>query len=191
MPPVLTPASIGDLGGAGVSAYAATLLDDANAAAARSTLGVIIGTDVQKRVASASVYRATDQTGIVDSTWTDIDFDTKYWDDLTAFDLSTNAFTTPAAGRVRVHANADITAASLLTSYLRVNKNAGTVIGYTGGAAASALLTQRLVLNTGWRICAANDTFEVQVFIDVTASTGTIEGDAAGVTAATFEFVAD
>lgn len=139
----------------------------------------------------ATAYRSSNQTGIADITWTDVDVDVELFDDLSAFDLSTNTFTAPAAGRIRVEACIEATAASIQTAFLRINKNSGTIIAYAGGELTYAtLVAHRLTLVTGWRTCASGDTFKLQVYIDGTG-TGTVVGDANGVASVSYEFLAD
>lgn len=142
-------------------------------------------------VQRATMYRATNQTGIADATWTDVDFSTAMFDDSSLASVSSNQFTAPAAGRWHIEGGAEAIG-DANQAYLRILKNGTTPVAYGGGAAQTNIDVERMGMVSGWKTCAAGDTFKVQVWIDVPSGTAALTGDAdAASTWATFEFVAD
>lgn len=92
-------AAVGAVPSAAVSSFAATLLDDADALAARTTLGFPLH--------FASVHKnGVDQAGIADGTWTKVTYGTEATDTAGRYDVGLSRYTPGVAGWTLIIARA-------------------------------------------------------------------------------------
>lgn len=178
----------------GVSNFIQTLLDDADAASARATLGVTWASDAEFIARSATNriltpgnlaarphFRAnkngTNQTGIADSTLTKITFTTESVDVGSYYD-TTNSRWRPPAGPVSLSASAFISGTLVDggSAYTAIYKNGAMLLA--GAPEHTSNTTSICSAVNGHDTANGTDYYEVYVLADTSAGTATVSGNA-------------
>lgn len=175
-------AGAGDVEEIALTAAGRALIDDADAAAQRATLGLAIGWDVQPYDAglgsniAVRVRKSTD-TSLTEDTFTTITFDTEIFDDYAMHSTvsNTSRLTAVRAGKHAVHGLASFDSSAVGIRLIRIIKNANTALvvdwqqlnacaaGYTRVSAGGALVH-----------LDAGDYIELQAYFYFTGSGGTL-----------------
>lgn len=157
----------------------AAMVQAANAATDAQTRAQSLSTVfvTPANLAGLASFKATlsaNQTGIADSTYTKIQFDTEAWDVGACYDNATNYRWTPPAGKVALtvaaHTTGTISAGSLCCAQIYKN----------GAIFAQATPNHAVIANDNRSSVTATDNangtdyYEAYVYIDVSASTGMI-----------------
>lgn len=164
-------AAAGSVPNLAVSSFAATLLDDVDQLAARTTLGLPFH--------FASVHKnGVDQTGVADGVWTKVTFGTELTDTAGKYDTAQSRYTPGVSGWTLIIARAAwLSMEDQAVTGIHIYKNGGfliyaaaTMTGASGGGSFHGVPVLSVVEHT------ATDHFEIFALWDGSGGTRSISG---------------